>query len=190
MKTIKGLFFDLDGTLVDTLEANAQAYIEAVKAIDKEFTREMYAEIHGMRVDLFLPKYFPDITTEDIDKVRRAKAAIYPKYLHLARPHRQLIDFIKTLRTQHTTVLVTMAQRINTEAVLKAAKLVNMFDFIITGNDVEHAKPHPESYLKALEITGLLSDEALAFEDSESGIEAAKAAGIPVITITIPEEII
>lgn len=186
MKVIKGLFFDMDGTLIDTLEANAQAYVEAVKKIDRVFTKEMYYAIHGMRVDLFMRKYFDDITEEELHVVRKTKGEIYPSLLHLARPHHQLIDFVKTLRPKHTTVLVTMAQRQNAEAVMNATGIMNMFDHIITGNDISEPKPHPESYLKALEITGLKPDEALAFEDSTSGIEAAKAANIPVITIAIP----
>lgn len=187
MKVIKGLFFDMDGTLIDTLEANAQAYVEAVKQIDRVFTKRMYYDVHGMRVDLFMRKYFEDITDKEIDVVRKTKAKIYPSLLHLARPHHQLISFVKTLRPQHTTVLVTMAQSQNAEAVLQATKIKDLFDYIITGNDITKPKPHPESYLKALEITGLEPNEALAFEDSISGIEAAKAANIPVITITIPE---
>jgi len=188
MKTIKGLFFDLDGTLVDTLEANAQAYTEAIKTINRTFTKEMYYAVHGMRIDLFMRKYFDDITEKEIDTVRHAKAKLYPSLLHLARPNHQLIDFVKTLRPLHTTVLVTMAQRQNTEAVLKATQILDLFDYIITGSDVKLAKPNPESYLKALQITGLEPFEALAFEDSESGIEAAKAAKISVITIRMPKE--
>lgn len=176
----------MDGTLIDTLEANAQAYVKALKHIDRIFTKEMYYAVHGMRVDLFMRKYYKDITEEEIDTVRKAKAAIYPSLLHLARPHYQLIEFIKTLRPQHTTVLVTMAQRRNTEAVLSATGIVDLFDYILTGNDITHPKPHPETYLKALRLTNLEPDETLAFEDSTTGIESAKAAHIPVIQITIP----
>ena len=54
-------------------------------------------------------------------------------------------------------------------------------------DQVVMAKPNPEAYLKALELSGLHSYEVLAFEDSISGIQAAKAAGIQVLKIKIPK---
>ena len=185
MKTIKGLFFDLDGTLANTLEANSKAYQQAVKEIGREFTHEMYASTYGMRVDAFLKKFFPDITDEEINQVRKIKAKIYPSLAHLAKPNKELIGFIKTLRASHTTALVTMANRPNAEAIVNALKLSELFDFIITGDEVDSPKPNPECYLKALDVTGLNASEVLAFEDSETGINAAKAAGILTLTINI-----
>jgi HAD superfamily hydrolase (TIGR01509 family) len=70
---------------------------------------------------------------------------------------------------------------------LKAFKLEDMFDYLATGGDVKQPKPNPEIYLKALDMTGLEANEVLAFEDSESGIESARAAGIATLLITIPE---
>ncbi len=109
---------------------------------------------------------------------------LYPQFLHLARPNHQLIEFFKTLQPDHITVLVTTAQAVNAKAVLKASSLENMFDHIITGDMVTHAKPHPELYLRALEVTGLKPHEAIVFEDSQPGIRAAEAAGLLVLKIT------
>jgi HAD superfamily hydrolase (TIGR01509 family) len=187
--SIKGLFFDLDGTLVDTLDANIHAYQKALHQINREVTQQELAQVFGMRHDIFLKQIYDDITREEILEISRLKSLYYPEFLHLCRPHLELISFVRTLRSEHTTVLVTMAQRKNAEAVLKKSSIEDMFDIIITGEDVTKAKPHPESYLMALELSGLDPHEALAFEDSESGLAAAKAAGVPTLKITIPREI-
>lgn len=187
MKTIKGLFFDLDGTLVDTLEANTLAYQHALNGVGRTLTDEQIAGVFGMRADTFLPKFFPDITERELSEIKRLKIEAYPEYVHLARPNKQLIDFVRTLKPNHVTALVTMAQKANALAVLQASKLEDLFDHIVTGSDVTRAKPDPESYQKALELTGLDANEVLAFEDSDSGIEAAKAAGISVLTISIAD---
>lgn len=186
MQTIRGLFFDLDGTLADTLDANVEAYKKAIQEIGKNVTTEQLTEVFGMRYDVFLKQFFPEISDAEIEKVRELKGKYYPDFLHLSKPHNQLIDFIKTLRDDHVTVLVTMAQRKNAVAVLESMNIENLFDFIITGEEVQNPKPHPESYLKALEVSGVKPDQALAFEDSPSGIASAKAAGITTLKISIP----
>jgi beta-phosphoglucomutase len=184
MKFIKGLFFDLDGTLVDTLEADFCAYRQALQEVGRKFDQAMYDSIIGLRVEMFLRKLYPDISDEEIQDVREIKARVYPDFLHLIKPNHQLIEFFKTLRPDHVTVLITTARKVNAEAVLKASRLENLFDHTITGDMVTHAKPNPEIYLKALALTGLRPKDVLVFEDSAPGILAATEAGLTVLKIT------
>lgn len=185
MKVIKGLLFDLDGTLADTLEANFKAYEKAVAVTGRKLERHMYESTYGDRVDVFLRKFFNDISDGEIEVIKREKSVAYKTLLHLVRPNIQLIDFIKTLKSHHTTALVTMARRENAEGVLEVLDIVSLFDHVLTGDEVSHPKPHPEIYIKALETCGLAADETLAFEDSDRGIEAAQAAGIQTLSIKI-----
>lgn len=185
MNQVKGLLFDLDGTLVDTFEANYRAYKLAIEKIGRRMTKKMYFSVYGVRVDDFLKKFYDDITVSEIESVKKYKAEAYPSYLHLTKPNRQLIDFVKTLRPQHVTVLVTSAQKINAVAVLKSASIEDMFDYVVTGNDVNNAKPHPEAYQLALKKSGLNANEVLAFEDSIAGKDSAMAAGIKVLEINM-----
>ena len=188
MHTIKGLFFDLDGTLVDTIEANVSAYMEACKKIGISITRKQLKDAFGERMDVFMTRLYPDISKEKMGQLRKYKAEFYPKYVHLNKPNTQLINFLRTLKQDHETALVTMAQKQNAETVISNAGISEIFDHIITGDQVVMAKPNPEAYLKALELSGLNPFEVLAFEDSVSGIQAAKAAGIQVLKIKIPKD--
>lgn len=185
MSKIKGLFFDLDGTLVNTIEANIKTYRKAIEESGRIVTDEQLREVFGLRYDTFLKMFYPEISTEDIERIKTLKAKYYPDFLHLIKPNEHLINFIKTLTPDHKLVLVTTAQKTNAMNVLKTIGIDRLFDHIICGNDVTNPKPNPEAYLKALEITKLVPAEVIVFEDSSSGIEAAEAAGLSYIRIEI-----
>lgn len=187
-KTIKGMFFDLDGTLCDTDEANFEAYARAFRDEGVRVDPEAFAELQarqGLRADAFIPILAPGITAEGVARVRRAKAGYYGDQMHLVKPNQRLIDFIALMREGHVMALVTTAERGNAIRVLRASGLDEMFDYMIFGDDVTQAKPHPEAYLKALELSGLAPQDVIAFEDSESGIKAATSAGLRVIKVSI-----
>jgi len=80
-------------------------------------------------------------------------------------------------------VLVTTAKRENVASVLRHHDLAQYFTHIVSGDDVADHKPSPEAYQLALQKAGLQPQEVLAFEDSQSGIDSAEAAGIPVVQI-------
>jgi beta-phosphoglucomutase len=186
MPLIKGLFFDLDGTLCDTDQANYHAYSKAFQDEGHHIDEPTFwSEAVGTHANDFIRALIPGISTESVKRIREHKARYYPELMHLVRPHRELIDFLKVTSPLHQTVLVTTAAEANAMSVVRATGLVELFDHFVFGTSVEHNKPHPEAYLKALQLTGLQPDEALAFEDSQTGIDAAVAAGLKVIKIAI-----
>jgi beta-phosphoglucomutase len=79
--------------------------------------------------------------------------------------------------------VVSGALREVVEAVLAGAGLNGLFDAIVTAEDVERGKPDPAGYLRALELLDVPAADAVAIEDSESGIAAAKAAGLYVVAL-------
>ena len=84
--------------------------------------------------------------------------------------------------------LVTNAPEENVEAILLALKLRDFFDTVVLADEVEAVKPDPAPYIAALEKTGVPAEEALAFEDSISGISSSVAAGIPTVGIASSQE--
>lgn len=184
MKTIKGFFFDLDGTLVNTYDADYFAYRDAIKdVVGVDIDKESFAKTHGQEAKQKLELLAPGLSDEGVEQVRRAKKAHYPKYLQHTIPNGTLINFLRDMAKHHKTAIVTTAKSHNAEAVLEAHGITDLFDIKVYGDDVKHAKPHPESYTIALERSGLEAGEVIAFEDSQSGIEAAQAAGIATIHI-------
>ena len=185
MALIKAFFFDLDGTLVDTHGANLHAYTAAIKTVVKSSPSDdliSYVK-KGVNSKEFLPKVVPGISEADMYAVIEEKKRVYPEHLH----HSQLNEFLKNFLTQmsvhHKAVLVTTAKKDNALAVLRYHGIESMFSYMVFGDDVENMKPHPDAYLKAMEIVGLNTDEILAFEDSENGMQAAMAAGLNFVHI-------
>lgn len=180
---IRGFFFDLDGTLVDTHQANYEAYKKALFAIGVTITFEDFKKTIGRQARDFLPELAPSISEDEKHEVARLKADYYKELMHLSRCNEQLITFIDAMTAHHTIALVTTAKKQNALAVLTHHKLTEKFDLIVTADDVEHSKPAPDGYLLALELSGLAAHEVIAFEDSQSGVDAASKANIPVVHI-------
>jgi beta-phosphoglucomutase len=82
--------------------------------------------------------------------------------------------------------IVSGAARAEIEPVMRAAELADLVSFVVAAEDVEHGKPHPDGYLRALELfdSDLRADDVLVFEDTEAGIASAKAAGMTVVAVT------
>lgn len=86
--------------------------------------------------------------------------------------------------------IVSGAFRAEIEPVVAAAGLAEQITAIVAADDVQHGKPHPEGYLRALDLLGLGAAEAVAFEDTEAGIASAKGAGLCCIAVrgTLPDD--
>lgn len=184
---IRALFFDLDGTLVNTHESNFLAYSQSIKNIcNRPHEGDLRSCImSGESSDEFLPKVVEGISVEDIKKVNAEKKRIYAKHLDKSIRNDTLVGFMQDMiRLDNViTALVTTAKKENALKVLDKHDLTDKFHFMVFGEDVKNVKPHPEAYLLALEKAGVLKSEALAFEDSEKGIRAATIAGIQTIHI-------
>lgn len=180
---IKAILFDLDGTLVDTHQANYLAYNKAINEYGFNITYDEFQKSIGHQANTFLPWFAPGLEASDYARIGARKAEFYKETVKSSVANIHLISQLQYLRKNHRTALVTTAKRQNALAVLRHHKLENSFDVIITAEDVRYSKPSPECYKLAIEKLNVDASEALAFEDSKPGVEAAEAAGIPVIMI-------
>jgi beta-phosphoglucomutase len=182
---IKGFFFDLDGTLVDTLESNYRAYSQAIQDVLNVTPDSKLRELikSGASSAVFLPAVLPSATEAELYSIMGKKREYYPDHLHASTLNTYLSDFLRHMSQHYTTVLVTTAKEPNALAVLRAHDLTDYFHHMIFGHDVDAMKPDPEAYHLALKKTGLRAEEVIAFEDSPKGLKAAEAAGIRVVQI-------
>lgn len=186
----RGYFFDLDGTLVNTHESNASAYMQAVQEVigeDAISRDELLHEISaGRHCGDFLKELIPDITDKQIRDVARRKAEVYPNCLDASTLNQELVGSMREWRQDSDVViaLVTTAKAQNAMNVIKYHGIDDLFDIKVFGDEIERLKPDPEIYLRALAESDLSPEDVEAFEDSKVGIESASRAGIHVNVIT------
>jgi len=179
---VKALFFDLDGTLVDTHQANYHAYKQALLDVGVAIEFEDFKRSIGHQAKTFLSWYAPGLSESDYAVIARRKALYYKEYMHLTKVNEGLVRLMAACGGM-SLVLVTTAKRENALTVLRYHGLKKAFAHIITAEDVKQSKPEPDAYILALQKVSLKPQEVVAFEDSEAGRRAAEAAGIEVVMI-------
>ena len=181
---LKALLFDLDGTLADTDRLHEQAWLEALGPYGIEADHHFYqTQISGGVNPEIAARILPHLSLGEAkafldDKEQRFRelaTALQPmpglhRLLHWAKEHSLKL------------ALVSNAPRENAQYMLELLGLE--FPLKILSDDLGVGKPDPLPYRVALERLGLETKEALAFEDSPTGVRSAKGAGIATIAIT------
>lgn len=180
---IKLLITDFDGTLVDTFMANFKAYEKALFHFGISIDEITYRQCFGLRFKDFMNRI--GLNNElTMKEIKELKSKYYPLFFDELKVNASLLDFIKTFRyAGYKTAIASTASRENLMNVLSYIKAGDIFDYILSGEEVREGKPNPEVYLKILEYFNIKADCALVFEDSETGVEAAQKAGINYVII-------
>jgi 2-phosphoglycolate phosphatase len=177
------VIFDLDGTLVRTHEL---IYASFNHVLAKHLGRTMEpAEI----VALFGPPEEGAIESvfgaERTPALMRELLEFYAaQHSRLADVHEGIEDVLRFLRERGIRLaLFTGKGKWTTDITLRAFGLEGYFDLIVTGNDVEHHKPHPEGIRQALERFDIPPAQALMVGDSVADVSAARAAGVRIASV-------
>ena len=181
---INAIITDFDGTLVDTFEANLRAYQKAFYEVGLNLTAEKYREFFGFRYERFMMSM--GVNDERTwNYIREAKKEYYPLYFEYLKPNNALISLIEGFHNKGgKTAIASTARKENLMNVVKHIGVEDIFDLIYAGVDVKQGKPSPEIYEKAMNALNVTPSETLIFEDSEVGIQAAKASGAHYMIIS------
>lgn len=181
----KAIFWDNDGVLVDTELLYYEATRDVLATVDIDLTPAAYK-------DLFLWQgrgawHLAEergLPTAEVERLRDQRNALYGRRVREAP---LLIEgvaaVLQTLQGRYLMGVVTSSRQDHFEAIHESTGLLPYFDFILTASDVARVKPDPELYQKAVERSGYRPDECLAIEDSERGLRAARAAGVPCVVV-------
>jgi|SRR5215212_4054752 len=184
------LLFDLDGTLAETDSLHLPTWVDVLEPYGVEVDEEFYKEsISGRSTGEVVRALLPDITDEEGRSIGDAKEASFRERASELEPLPGFVDFVQWGREWGMRiVLVTNAPEENVQAILLALELWDFFDTVVLADEVEAVKPDPAPYRAALDKTGVAAEEALAFEDSVSGISSSVAAGVPTVGITSSQD--
>ena len=179
---MKLAIFDMDGTLYNTNDVNYFAYKEALNTFGVDLDYDYYCNYcNGRHYKVFIPPLV-DNDEEKIEEVHKIKKNAYSKYLDKVKVNERLFDIIRLIKDEYKIVLVTTSKK-NTEEILKYTKKIELFDDIITADDISKPKPDPEGFNLAIQRFNVDPKNAIIFEDAEVGIEAARKTGASVFVV-------
>lgn len=192
-REIKGAIFDLDGVIVDTAKYHYLAWKSLADEWGFAFTERDNERLKGVSrmrsLDILLEIGGIRLSEEERLASAERKNALYVQYIS-AIDESELLpgakELLLHLRARGVKIALGSASK-NAERILRNTGIRELFDAIVDGNRVSSAKPDPEVFLKGCEALGLSPADCVVFEDAESGIEAAKRAGIPAIGIGDPQ---
>jgi HAD superfamily hydrolase (TIGR01509 family) len=193
---IKLLVFDLDGVLVDSRQIHYIALNKALETIDPKFIIN-YDEHLGKYDGLPTTKKLELLTSEkgllttDYDKVWKLKQTFtFDVIKQEIKSDSRLIEIFKQLKSDGYLIYCASNSIWNTiKQILLQKGILEYFDFFISNEEIKHAKPFPEIYLKCIERAKISSTECLIFEDSPVGRKAAYASGAHVCPIEDPDDL-
>ena len=179
------IFWDNDGVLVDTEGLYFRATQEVLRTVGVPLTAEQFKEISLRRGEsTFVLAVEQGIADDEIARLRAERDR---RYAELLGSQSWAIDGAEeVLRTLHGQVrmgVVTSARKIHFETAHASTGLRQYLDFVLTREDYDQTKPHPEPYLTALARHDLRPEECIVVEDSERGLAAATAAGLPCLVV-------
>jgi len=176
------IIFDCDGTLVDSMPLHYHAWKASLKhhSAPFDFTEEYFYSKAGVReqdvVKLLNAQYGTQI---DPESVANYKAALFEKMIPEVPTIFPVADYARSMHGKFPMSVASGSEENIVRGCLTANELIHLFDdIIITPRLVARGKPAPDMFLLAAERMGVPPEECLVFEDGQSGIDAAKAAGM------------
>ena len=181
----RAIVFDFNGTLSHDEPILCEIFIELFAEHGKPLSAQEYFDVLAGLSDpeivrTWLGRDHPDVDDVIAERITRYRAAVADGSSIVP----QVREAVRFAASQVPLAIVSGAARAEIEPVVHAAGLARCFVGIVPAEAVEHGKPHPDGYLRALELLGDPDPaEVVVIEDTEAGIAAAKEAGMRCIAV-------
>lgn len=183
-KSAKGLIFDLDGTVANTMQNHFLSWREAVLPYGIDFTAELFKSLTGKPREATIIKLNEMFgTTMDPYKVGKVKGDSFKKMANETEEIAVVANVIRKYHKELPMSIGTGSTKNGAKKTLEVIKMSHFFDIVITADDISNPKPHPETFLRCAELMGVAPKDCVVFEDGVLGMEAAKTAGMMVIDV-------
>ncbi len=183
----KAVIFDMDGTLIESTNADFLAWQKVFSEYNKVLTFQDYTPLLGKR-SFSVVKDLLRIQDEKEQAKALANKSLYFREVIDEQGLETVpyaIDFLKQIANIGIPMaLATSSRREKTKMVLEKVGLLSYFKIILTGEDVVNGKPFPDVFLKASSMLKIPSENCIVFEDAVSGIKAAKSAFMKCVAIS------
>tara|TARA_B100000586_G_scaffold35608_1_gene22886 strand:+ start:1155 stop:1853 length:699 start_codon:yes stop_codon:yes gene_type:complete len=183
----QAIVFDMDGTLIDSERLQLQCFMEMTEKYGYEARDEIYLQCIGatgaVARNILVDAYGPQFPLQEVltDWRERYEELLASGALQLKEGARLMLE---TATSQGIPcALATQTRRVLTEKKLQLTGVLDYFDALVTGDDVQRGKPDPEHYIVAAAKLGAEPEACWALEDSENGVRSALSAGCVVYQI-------
>lgn len=196
---LRSIIFDCDGVLLDSEPLHFAALKKTLGTDGETLTEELYKErLLALDDKGSIQKFYQDrgreLTPEELSELAQKKTQIFQELVQSEGllPFPAVPELIMAMSQRYPLAIASGSRRHELETLLEAAGIRRYFEVIISTDDVEKGKPHPESYLKALEglntngkrNSPIKPEEVVVIEDSREGIASAHAAGMKCIAVS------
>lgn len=175
---IKGVIFDLDGVVVNTVSIHFKAWKRMFNEYGKEFTFQDYKEkVDGIpRID-GTKAILTDLNEEKINEAARKKQNYFRQVLDSDEIpiYQSTVNFIHELKENNIPRAVISSSK-NCTHILKRTNIYNLLNSVIDGSKITKGKPDPQIFLMAADALNIAPENCLVFEDAVLGVKAAKNA--------------
>lgn len=178
--------FDMDGVLIDSNSAHLASWKKIAAEDGVEFSNEVFWQTFGMTSEYIVNKYWSPtpLSLEEIKRVvDRKETAFRESVKDFVKPIDGSVDFVRFLYNRGFKLAVgSSAPRVNVEYIVDWLELRNCFgNRIVAGDEVSHGKPAPDIFLMASQKMGEKPKDCVVVDDSRSGVNAGKNAGMTTI---------
>ncbi len=178
------LIFDMDGVVIDSNPVHRRAWALYNRQFGIETDEAMQQRMYGKHNSDIVRDFFgAGLTEHEVIAHGAAKEELYRR-LMAPELERRLVPGVREFLAVHAAsplALASNAEPANVDFVLGKASLASFFSVVLDGHAVRHPKPDPEVYLRAAELLSASPANCIVFEDSHSGIAAARAAGMRAV---------
>jgi beta-phosphoglucomutase len=185
----KAFIFDLDGVIVDTAKFHFLAWKKLADSLNISFTHEINEQLKGVSrvrsLEIILSQGNLQASQEDKNKWLIQKNEDYLAFVSKMDKSEilpRVEEVLQFLKTNNQYIVLGSASK-NARPILEKVNILHYFDALVDGNDVTNAKPDPEVFLQGANQVQVDYKNAIVFEDSVAGIQAANIAGMTSVGI-------
>ncbi|GAB4380950.1 MAG: HAD-IA family hydrolase [Elainellaceae cyanobacterium] len=182
----KALIFDCDGTLANTLPVHFQTWSTSLQAVGANISWDWYYQHCGTSAAEML-QIFKDCFGYEFDSQRviAARQRHYQTLIHTVQVVHAVAEVVHAHYRKVPMAVASGGERTVLEATLETIQLRDRFNAIISINDVKKGKPEPDIFLLAAQRLETAPQDCIVYEDSDSGLEAARRARMRSIDVRV-----
>jgi len=187
METIlKAIIFDMDGVLINSMQYHVQSWKEAFAKVNIYPSNQELLLLEGVpykqTIDIISQKVGIVLSDRQKEDIHEAKKTIMQS-IFTTNVDTSIKEFLMYAKQKSISLAVVTGSHKQFAYTVIEKYFKECFNVVITGEDVEHGKPSPEPYLKAIEKLALEPQKTLVIENAPLGIESAKKAGLTVYAV-------